>query len=260
MEKKKKKISSTGSGLSARDKMMKRKKDLESRGSGGGLIFPKEGTTRLRILSPGDDEELGIEIIQFYLGPDLGGAISPATFDEPCPFMEKYKELKESSDEDDKALAKLLVPKTRYILGGVGYKDDKGKEIDPDRVKKGFLVPRSVYQDVIDLYLDSDEWGDMTHPTEGYDIKINRSGKGKNDTSYSVSPCQKKPLAREYRGNIDLEAIVRKQIKSYDELEELLSKFLKVPLDNEDEDEDRPVKKKVLGDKKKKKKKKVRDI
>ena len=29
-----------------------------------------------------------IELIQFYLNKDLGGVISPATFDEPCPFME----------------------------------------------------------------------------------------------------------------------------------------------------------------------------
>lgn len=48
----------------------------------------------MRIKSPGDDQELGIELIQFYLNKDLGGVISPATFDEPCPFMEKYQELK----------------------------------------------------------------------------------------------------------------------------------------------------------------------
>lgn len=53
----------------------------------------------MRIKSPGDDQELGIELIQFYLNKDLGGVISPATFDEPCPFMEKYQELKNSKTQ-----------------------------------------------------------------------------------------------------------------------------------------------------------------
>lgn len=91
-DKKKKKVSSDG--LSTKEKMLARKKQLESKGNGGGFVYPKEGTLRMRIKSPGDDQELGIEVIQFYLGGDLGGVISPATFDEPCPFMEKYQELK----------------------------------------------------------------------------------------------------------------------------------------------------------------------
>ena len=117
---KKKKVSSDG--LSTKEKMLARKKQLESKGNGGGFVYPKEGTLRMRIKSPGDDQELGIEVIQFYLGKDLGGIISPATFDEPCPFMEKYKELRDSKDEDDKALAKLLIPKTKYVVAGIIYK------------------------------------------------------------------------------------------------------------------------------------------
>ena len=48
------------------------KKQLESKGNGSGLVYPKEGTLRMRIKSPGDDQELGIEIIQFYLGRQFG--------------------------------------------------------------------------------------------------------------------------------------------------------------------------------------------
>lgn len=245
-DKTKKKVApsaSSGKVKTTREKMMERKKMMESRGNGKGLIFPKEGTLRIRLKSPGPEEELGIEVVQFYLGPDLGGVISPATFDEPCPFMERYKELKNSSDDDDKALAKLIVPKTRYVVGGIIYKDEKGKEVDEERIDRGVLIPTSVYQDITDLYLDVDEWGDMTDNSEGYDIKISRSGKGKNDTTYSVSPCQKKPLDKKFRGYLELEKIVRAQIKSYDELEELLNKFLKLPTDDEDDEDERPKKK-----------------
>lgn len=255
-EKKKKK-----SGImTTREKMLARKKDLEKRSGGGGMIYPKEGTIRVRIKSRGADEELGIEVVQFYLGPKDGGIISPATFDEPCPFMEKFQELKNSEDPDDKALASKLVPRRRYILGVIGYKDTKGKEIDPDKIDKPMIVPRSVYQDIIDLYLDEEDWGDMTDPIEGYDIKITRTGSGKMDTSYSVSPCQKSKLDKKYREDIDLEKAVRASILSYDKLEEKLAAFLNESDEDSDIDEMMTAKKSKLVDKKKKKKSYKGDI
>lgn len=240
-DKKKKKLSS--SGMTTKDKMLARKKQLESKSNGSGLVFPKEGTLRMRIKSPGDDQELGIELIQFYLNKDLGGVISPATFDEPCPFMEKYQELKNSKDPDDQELAKMLVPRRKYVVGGIVYSDEKGTKVDYEGKDKGVLIPRSVYQDIIDLYLDEDEAGDMTDPRTGYDIKIIRSGSGKNDTTYSARACKPTKLDKKYSGNVDLESIVRSQIKDYDELEEILASFLKEGRDSDEEDE-KPKKKK----------------
>ena len=241
-------------GSSTREKMLARKKKLEEKGSGNGLIFPKEGTLRMRIKSPGDDQELGMEVVQFYI-PGVGGVISPATFDEPCPFMEKYEELKQSKDEDDKELAKRLIPRRRYVIGGIIYKDDKGNGVDYEGQNRGVLIAGAVYQDIIDLYLDEDEAGDMTDPVTGYDIKITRSGSGKFDTTYSVRQCKPSKLDKKYRSDLDLEKIVRDQIKPYDELEEELNKFLnEAPADDED---DAPKKKnKSSVDKAKKKKKK----
>ena len=246
-KKEKKKLSSSGS--STREKMLARKKQLESRGSGGGFVYPKEGTTRVRIKSQGDDKELGLEIIQFYLEGE-GGVISPATFDEPCPFMEKYNELKNSKDDDDKELAKHLVPRRRYVIGGLVYEDDKGSKVGYEGQDKGILIPRAVYQDIIDLYLDEDEAGDMTDPISGYDIKITRSGSGKFDTTYSARACKPSKLDKKYQGDVDLEGIVRNQIKSYDELDDMLNKYLKEDHQSDDEDE----KEKPKSDKKKKKK------
>lgn len=239
-------------GMSTRERMLQRKKQLEEKGKGGnGLLFPKEGTMRVRLMNQGPDKELGLEVIQFYLGSKVGGVISPATFDEPCPLMEKYRELKASKDEIDQELAGKLVPRRRYIVAGTVYSDEKGKSVDTDKVCRPILVPSSVYQDIIDLYLDEDDWGDMTDEEEGYDIKINRSGSGKMDTTYSVTACPgKKPLDPKYREEVDLEEIIRKDLKSYDELEDILKEYL-----NEDfgeEEEERPKR-----DKEKKKKKKT---
>ena len=245
----------SSAGMSTREKMLARKKALESKGNGGGMIYPKEGTMRVRLMNQGPDKELGLEVIQFYLGPKVGGVISPATFDEPCPFMEKYQQLKNSKDETDQELAKDLAPRRRYIIGGTCYKNEKGKEIDPDRVCKPILVPRSVYQDIIDLYLDEDDWGDMTDPEEGYDIKISRSGSGKMDTTYSVTACPgKKPLNPKYVKEMDLEEIVKSMMKSYDELEEMLREYLNEDdyKEGKDIDEAFSSKKKVVKKKKKK--------
>lgn len=257
-----KKEKKNGTGSSTREKMLARKKKLEEKGSGNGLIFPKEGTLRMRIKSPGDDQELGMEVVQFYI-PGVGGVISPATFDEPCPFMEKYEELKQSKDEDDKELAKRLIPRRRYVIGGIIYKDDKGNGVDYDGQNRGVLIAGAVYQDIIDLYLDEDEAGDMTDPVTGYDIKITRSGSGKFDTTYSVRQCKPSKLDKKYRSELDLEKIVRDQIKPYDELEDELNKFLNESPDDGDED-DAPKKKKKSSskdkDKTKKKKKYHSDI
>lgn len=264
VEKKKKKVkkSSTDSGeektvMSTRERMLARKKAFENKGNNNGIIYPKDGTMRLRLMSQGPDKEIGLEIITFYMGKDLGSIISPATFDEPCPFMEKYKELKESDDEEDQELAGKLTPKRRYIVGGTCYKDEKGKEVDPDRVCRLIQVARSVYQDITDLYLDESDWGDMTDPDEGYDIKITRSGKGMLDTNYTVTACPgRKPLNPKYVKEMDLEEMVRGHIKDYDELSKELSKFLNGADEEEEEEEElRPKKKKKSLEEPKKKKK-----
>lgn len=252
---KKKKLSTEGT--SVREKLMARKKKLAEKGTGNGFVFPKNGTTRIRIVSAGANEEFGVEIIRFYLGDH--SVYSPATFGEACPFMEKYDELKNSKDEDDKRLAKKLVPSRRFAIPALVYKDDKGKELDYDNKPRLVLIPSSVYQDIIELYLDEDEAGDMTDPKTGYDIKIERTGTGQFDTSYSVRQCKPTKLDKSLLKPVDLETMVKSQIKSYDELEEELDKFLNTRADDDDEDDEMPKKKKKSLDKGKKKKKKSKN-
>lgn len=239
-------------GLSTREKMLARKKALESGGNNNGITYIKPGTIRVRILPPPQDAEIGCEITQFYLKKGENPILSPATFDEPCPILEKYKELKNSDDEDDMALAKNLQPKRRYILAVSIYKDLKGKEIDPSQVGVMLQIPKTVYQDIIDLYLDEEEWGDMTDIKNGYDIKIKKEGSGQMDTTYSVTPCSKTPIDKKFVKEVDLEQEIRKLIKPYDEIEKELNKFLSGDLssskldDEEEEEEEEAPKKKVV--------------
>ena len=256
VKEKKKKLSTDG--VSVREKLLARKKKLAEKGTGNGFVFPKNGTTRVRIVSAGANEEFGVEIIRFYLGDH--SVYSPATFGEACPFMEKYDELKNSKDEDDKKLAKKLVPSRRFAIPALVYRDDKGKELDYDSKPRLVLIPSSVYQDIIELYLDEDEAGDMTDPKSGYDIKIERTGTGQYDTSYSVRQCKPTKLDKSLLKPVDLEKMVKGQIKSYDELEEELDKFLNTRADDDEDDEDdMPRKKKKTLDTGKKKKKKSKN-
>lgn len=258
VKKEKKRLSSEGT--SVREKLLARKKKLAEKGTGNGFVFPKNGTTRIRIVSAGANEEFGIEITRFYISNH--SIYSPATFNEPCPFMDKYTELKNSKDEDDKKLAKKMIPSRRFAVAALVYKDDRGKELDFDSKPRLVLVPSSVYQDIIELYLDEDEAGDMTDPRNGYDIKIERSGSGQFDTSYSVRQCKPTKLDRDLLKPVDLEEMVRAQIKSYDELEEELAKFLNNKEDDDDEDEDaedeEPKKKRTKTSRVREKKKKRR--
>lgn len=256
---------------SLKQRLAEKKKELQKKGSGGGYILrqKEEGTVRLRLLPVGEDNDIAFEIISFWLG-DAGEVLSPATFGEPCALMEEYTKLKNSSDPDDMDIAKKLVPRSKYVIPVIMYKDDKGKTVDAENSKRLFQIAGGTYQDIIDLYLDEDEWGDMTNPKEGYDIKITRTGKGKNDTKYSVMACKNTPLPKEYQKEvIDLEAMVKAKCSSYEETVQKRNAFM--GSSDEDEEDEKPKKnrKERLEDKKKKssssdksdsKKKRRRDI
>jgi len=245
-----------------KERLARKKKELAEKGSGkGNIVFPKEGTTRVRILPVGDENEFAIEVTQFYLGAEIKGVFSNSTFGEACPIHDMYKKLSSSKKEADKGIAKVLTPKKKYLMACLVYKDEKGKELDENPVKL-VQVSGGAYQDIITYFLDEDEWGDMTDPKKGYDIKIIRVGKGMQDTAYSIAPCKTTSLDKKYDKIYDLEAMVKAVIPDFDEAEEKLASFLSAGSFNDDDDDAPKKKKKVSSDTDdepiKKKKKKVR--
>lgn len=242
-------------------KPIKTKKDLKSRlrskaeklkkkGGDGQLLFVKEGTIRYRVMNPGEDNDFSAEVIQFYLGPEIKGVISPASMGKPCAIMEKYEALKKSKRDSDKELAKRMVPKTKFLIPVVPYKDLKGKEVDEQNAGRLLMVTKGITESAIDLYLD-DDWGDMTDPINGYDIKIKREGSTMTDTEYSLSPCPRSKAPKGFGKPIDLEKMVEAILPSYEETEEILAKYMSTS--GEEEEDNGGSKKKVFGKKKKKK-------
>lgn len=222
--------------LKLTERLKKKQEEIRARGGSGDIYFLKaDTTTRVRILYVGEEQEFIHEVTQFYLGPDIKGVISPATFGEPCAIMEAFEELKASSDEDDKILAKKFPPRKRFLAYCAIYKDTKGKELDAERSPRFVLLTNSMYDDIIELYLDPDDWGDMTLTSDdGYDLKLQRVGAGKLDTTYSVSACKNTPAPKEYRDKeFNLEEEVRRLVPSYEETKEYVTQFLSLPPEEE---------------------------
>ena len=246
---------------SLKQRLADQKKEIASKGKGGFILRQKEeGTIRLRILPTGEDNDFCAEITSFYLGNDkeLGEVLSPATIGEPCALMEAYNELKSSGNEDDIELAKKMIPRQKYVIPVITYKDAKGKEVDTENSNRLFQIAGSVYNQIIDLFLDEDEWGDMTDPKKGYDLKITRTGKGKFDTSYTVSACKNTPLPKEYMKTVvNLEEMVKSKLATYEETLEKKLRFLGDT--DDDEEDDRPSETKK-STKEKSKKRRKREI
>lgn len=239
-------------------KMEKRKKAVSSKGGGSkGLIFFKDGKTRIRILNCGDDSDFGVEVTLFYLGKEINNVVSPATFGEPCAIMDRYNELKKG-DDDDKELADTFKPRRRFYAPAIKFKDDKGKDYD-DQVGAALApLTNGCYTDMIDLMLD-DENGDFTDPKNGYDVKIIKEGTGL-ETTYGVTPCKPTKLPKQFlKKTFDPEEMVKAMIPSFEETESMIAEFLGEGKKKKKKSskEDRLAEKKALA--KKKKKKKVSD-
>jgi len=167
--------------------------------------------------------------------------------------MEAYEELKNSEEDDEKELASKFSPRNRYLAFCLFYKSEKGGEIDENLSPKFFLLTSGVYQDILEKYLDEDEWGDMTDPADGYDIKIKRTGSGKTDTEYSVTPCKNTPTPKGFREVYDLDAEVHKIMPNYEKTKEYINQYLGLdPEDKADEgrEDKKIVKKKIIKKKK----------
>jgi hypothetical protein len=226
-------------------KLAKRSADLKKRSSGEGMQFFsfKEGTTRMRLLFVGEDNEPGIEVKHVYFNQELKGCILPSTFGMKCAITAKYEKYKASKDPAEREIADKFKPKSKFFALAIRYKDEKGLEVDEQSGVKPVVLTSGQYQEILDLFVD-DEQGDMTDPLTGYDLKFKRTGLGQMDTKYTVLPCKPTKCPKKYRGPYDIEAEVKKIIPSYEDTKDKITQFLAgVNTDSEDEEE-APVKKK----------------
>lgn len=229
-----------------KERLRKKLEDKKAQRAQGAIFFQKADTTiRIRILNMGEEKEFIKEVTQFYLGADIKGVISPSTYGEPCGIQEGYEELKNSEEDDNREVASKFPPRQKYLAFCAFYKDLKGIEVDEKLSPKFILLSSGIYQEILEKYLDEDEWGDMSDPENGYDLKIKRVGSGKTSTEYSLTCCKPTPCPKPFRNKVyDLDAEVKNIIPTYEKTKELLEQFLGLAPEGEDNEPRR--KKKVI--------------
>jgi hypothetical protein len=239
------------------DRLKKKRAELKNKSGGFAYFMIKEGKTRMRALPVGEEKDWAQEVVFFWLGREVGGIISPATFEGKCPVMRLYQKLSKSSDPDDRELAKKFKPSKKFLVPHIKYKDDKGKEVDTENNEKLLILTGGQYQSLLDLYLD-EEQGDFTDPVNGYDIRYIREGKGKMDTEYSLVPMRPSKLPKPFSKKLyDPVEMTKKIILPYDELKQKLDEFISGAA-LEDDDDAPPARRSSKS--KDKKKKKNREI
>lgn len=155
-------------------------------------IFLKPGVTQLRILPPYSEKGMWFREIKEHWIQPVGACTCPRTIGEECPVCEEGTKLYEERTESSIAAARELRPRSAFLFNAVPYSgpDENLKMENGVKVlKTGVTVKR----DILDL--DQDEaggWGNITSLEDGIDIRIERRGQGRMDTTYTVKGIPKR--------------------------------------------------------------------
>ena len=161
--------------------------------------------------------------------------MSPSSFGRPDPVAEFADKLKSTGNKDEWIQGKRLEPKMRTFAPVVV----RGKESEG---VKFWGFGKTVYQELLSVIADPD-YGDITDPTGGRDIMIERqtpaeAGNQYGKTTVRVKPNQtpitedKEVLTSIMENQSDLTELYTEP--SYDELKEVLANYLN-PSDESEE-------------------------
>jgi len=149
------------------------------------------GRTKVRILpgqDPGSvDKDFYVKsIVHYNVNPNnpklpviSAKSKNPNAF---CPIMDRINQLRHSTDPADQAEVKRMWPKTFYYMGLIMLEGaDTGKLF----VLQG---RKTLWKKIMSL-MNEPDYGDITHPVEGFDVTLVKSGKDL-DTEYDVLPSR----------------------------------------------------------------------
>lgn len=146
---------------------------------------------------PEPDSESLIRIVPFKHQPDypfiellfhynFGKTfLSPASFGDPDPVVEFAEGLKSTGERDDWFLARKVEPKARtYVPIVVRGEEDKGV--------KFYGFGKTVYEQLL-AYIADEDYGDITDPQSGRDIKLTYKSKETTSKNYPETSIMIKP-------------------------------------------------------------------
>lgn len=154
----------------------------------------KKGITQIRILPPYSEssaqvpgegwfkkyfEHHGIRINDQYTP-----LACPRQANSPCPICEEGERLYNNGDEDSVAASRDLQPRVAYMYNTIIFSAP-----DPDFKLLNQVVVTKSGKQLWEQFKDADEdfaggYGDITNIEKGFDIRVERKGENRNNTSY----------------------------------------------------------------------------
>lgn len=185
---------------------------------GGGWWRPVVGVSTIRILPPvGTMDYFFVEVGQHYIDDKAKPHYCPAITSEgklPCPICEVNEELYRAGEKD--AASKFRASRSFFM--NVIDRSNPGQGVQK------YGPGTTVFQAIASMISDPD-YGDVSDAVEGYDIKIERVGEGRENTKYQTRPVKRStPLGTDEQmeewlaAAEDLKQFVTDQLLPYDEL------------------------------------------
>lgn len=157
------------------------KEELDQSG-GAEFMKLKPGQNKVRILPPPTGKRSPFRVVYQHFIEMPGGSKSVICArleaKKPCAVCAKVNELRASRSEEDQKIANDLFARRRVFCNVID-------RAEPDKGPKVLAFGKTVHEQLVALR-NPDVGGDYCHPEEGYDVIIERTGTGKNDTKYKV--------------------------------------------------------------------------
>lgn len=214
---------------------------------------PKVGDNVIRIL-PSNREDGNFayhSILHHEFKVEGQGRAFPClgVFNKPCPVCKVISYFDTESDPDIKELISKLTPRHSYLMNIL---DRNNKDSNTVLI---FSAAKTIMREIMQ-YMNDEEYGDITDPDEGRDVKIKRIGE-QLLTRYStrVSPKVTAIDVDDWEQNMfNLETEAYREIpttKKYinylkGNFGQVLDIYGALELENEDENGDKPAKKKKV--------------
>ena len=231
-------------------KLSSRLNKLQNRKGGGGgknVFFkaPDDGKTKANVrLVPyphGDNNEPFLEVGWHYNVAGHRSLVCPReTYGDPCPICDLAEEIKALGGKENWQIFKSLSAKLRFYSPVLV----RGQEADGIKL---WGYGTTIYEDILAKFLDAD-WGDLSHPTTGRDLKVWTIpiGHAGNDSNYikpkmDVSPNPTKMLEKKTDITEALKSIPNYledgtfKALSYAELKEIVAKLADTGDDSSDD-------------------------
>jgi hypothetical protein len=164
----------------------KRDRVEQERTGGTGFWKPASGENRIRIMPAWDEATDAFWFrtgTHFNVGPDEKPVPCPeeSGVADTCFLCRKSKQLSKG-DEDERDEGEAIGCRPGFLMSIVDYA----------HAEDGVQVWRcgiTAYRQIRKLWLNDDEYGDMTDLADGYDILVGRAGEGIN-TKYDITPAR----------------------------------------------------------------------